>query len=278
MGVSCTVEGWNARVLELRGVGDESDRAVAVGIDGGSRPDGDARHPPRDRGAGRARRRHGRTRSPRWAQRTFPGVDAPEVSFTLPGGAPDRFVPITDQAWVEVLDDPLSAALPAFDPPLTAGLRGHLAARTGAGTAANHAQLARGATLALRDEVTRDMTELGQDAHQFQFFLAFAGEVMDRYGRLLCYLNRDEPEPGPGGRPDTYNERLLAAGWVTRQRRRPPLPAPGILAHPQPRSRLVRRRRRRSTVHRPRLEETSSLTRGARWADPDARGAQVGNR
>ena len=57
----------------------------------------------------------------------FLGVDAPEVSFTLPGGAPDRFVPITDEAWVEVLDDPLSASLPPFDPPLTAGLRGHLA-------------------------------------------------------------------------------------------------------------------------------------------------------
>jgi hypothetical protein len=27
----------------------------------------------------------------------FLGVDAPEVSFTLPGGAPDRFVPITDE-------------------------------------------------------------------------------------------------------------------------------------------------------------------------------------
>jgi hypothetical protein len=91
--------------------------------------------------------------------------------------------------------------LPPFDPPLTAGLRGHLTARTGAGTAANHAELARDATLTLRDEVTRDMTELGQDANQFQFFLAFAGEVMDRYGRLLCYLNRHEPEPGPGGRP-----------------------------------------------------------------------------
>jgi endonuclease YncB( thermonuclease family) len=145
----------------------------------------------------------------------FLGVDAPEVSFTLPGGTPDRFVPITDEAWKAVLDDPLSASLPPFDPPLTGGLRGHLAARAGTGAAANHAELARDATLVLRDEVTRDMTELGQDANQFQFFLAFAGEVMDRYGRLLCYLNRHEPHPGPGGRPDTYNERLLAAGWVT---------------------------------------------------------------
>ena len=146
----------------------------------------------------------------------FLGVDAPEVSFTLPGGAPDRFLPITEEAWVEVLDDPLSASLPPFDPPLTSGLRAHLTDQAGPGTAANHAQLAREATLAMRGEVTRDMTELGQEANHFQFFLAFAGEVMDRYGRLLCYLNRDEPEPGPGGRPDSYNERLLAAAGSPR--------------------------------------------------------------
>jgi hypothetical protein len=50
----------------------------------------------------------------------FLGVDAPEVSFTLPGGTPDRFVPITDETWTAVLDDPLSASLPPVDPPLTA--------------------------------------------------------------------------------------------------------------------------------------------------------------
>ena len=61
----------------------------------------------------------------------FLGVDAPEVSFTLPGGAPDRFVSITDEASTAVLDGPLAASLPPFDPPLTAGLRGHLNDQTG---------------------------------------------------------------------------------------------------------------------------------------------------
>ncbi|MGH2394776.1 MAG: hypothetical protein ACRDGH_15030, partial [Candidatus Limnocylindria bacterium] len=112
-------------------------------------------------------------------------------------------------------DDPVSTSLPPFDPPLTAGLRAHLATHTGPGTAANHAHLARDTTLALRDAIRQDTTELGQAPSEFRFFLAFAGEVMDRYGRLLAYLNRHEPDPGPAGRPDTYNERLLAAGWVT---------------------------------------------------------------
>ena len=35
--------------------------------------------------------------------------------------------------------------------------------------------------------------------------------MIDGYGRLLCYLNRDQPRPP---RPPTYNERLLVAGEV----------------------------------------------------------------
>jgi hypothetical protein len=58
-----------------------------------------------------------------------------------------------------------------------------------------------------------DIQALGVDAATFRFFMAFAHEVTDAYGRLLCYLNRDQPhEPPP--RPKSYNERLLAAGLV----------------------------------------------------------------
>src|SRR5205823_7865846 len=39
---------------------------------------------------------------------------------------------------------------------------------------------------------------------------------MDGYGRLLCYLNRDQPQKAqPSPRPKSYNERLLAAGQVS---------------------------------------------------------------
>ena len=38
---------------------------------------------------------------------------------------------------------------------------------------------------------------------------------MDVYGRLLCYLNRDQPDADdPEPRPKSYNERLLALGSV----------------------------------------------------------------
>jgi hypothetical protein len=56
------------------------------------------------------------------------------------------------------------------------------------------------------------MQELGQDRETFQFFLAFASEIMDGYGRLLGYLNRSQLE---GLRPRSYNERLLLQGQVT---------------------------------------------------------------
>ena len=52
------------------------------------------------------------------------------------------------------------------------------------------------------------------DAAAFRFFLVFAGEVMDRYGRLLGYLQPDQPNTPAGQRLGSYNERLVKAGWV----------------------------------------------------------------
>jgi endonuclease YncB( thermonuclease family) len=144
----------------------------------------------------------------------FLGIDAPEISFTLPGGT--LFVPIADARWETFLSDPFAAGLPAFDPPLHAGLRQHIRARTGPGTAASHARLAEKAEQALEQLILQDIAELGQTGETFRFFLAFANEVMDGYGRLLCYLNRDQPDKvKPAPRPESYNERLLATGAVS---------------------------------------------------------------
>lgn len=38
---------------------------------------------------------------------------------------------------------------------------------------------------------------------------------MDRYGRLLGYLHPDQPDTPAAQRLGSYNERLLAAGWVS---------------------------------------------------------------
>jgi endonuclease YncB( thermonuclease family) len=149
----------------------------------------------------------------------FLGVDAPEVSFTLPeqtGEAPDRrpgeatFVEIGDPRWDAFLSDPFSSSFGPIE--LEAGLLADLKARAGAGAAANHAALAAAATTALRGEITGDMERLGQDSESFSFFLAFASEVMDGYGRFLAFINCNQEKPP---RPPSYNERMLRQGQVT---------------------------------------------------------------
>jgi hypothetical protein len=62
--------------------------------------------------------------------------------------------------------------------------------RVGAGAAANHARLGTAATGALRELVRGDVAVLGQTEATFRFFCAFAHEVMDGFGRLLCFLKR----------------------------------------------------------------------------------------
>jgi len=140
----------------------------------------------------------------------FLGADAPEISFQLPGET--KFTGLSDRRWEEFLSDPFAEDLPPFDPPLTEGLLNHLRARVGPGAAMNHYHLATAAEDALEQEVLADLTALGQSEENFQFYLVFANEVTDRYGRLLCFVNRYQPsEP----RPDSYNERLLKAAKVS---------------------------------------------------------------
>lgn len=143
----------------------------------------------------------------------FLGVDAAEISFTLPGG--NRFVSLSNPQWETFLSDPFAPSLKPFDPPLLPGLREYLAARVGPGMATNHAMHAQVAEDALEAEVRRDMGVLNQTEEDFQFFMVFAHEVMDGYGRLLGFINRDQPRANdPEPRPRSYNERLLAQGMV----------------------------------------------------------------
>lgn len=141
----------------------------------------------------------------------FLGIDTPEVSFSFP--KTNKFVPLSDPRWDEFLSDPFAETWGAFNRPLPDGLKRHLQTKIGSGVAASHLRHARAAEDFLEEEISKDMKVLGQTAETFRFFLAFAFEVMDGYGRFLGYLNREQPnanEPEP--RPLTYNERMLKAG------------------------------------------------------------------
>ncbi|BAW08207.1 conserved hypothetical protein [Nocardia seriolae] len=140
------------------------------------------------------------------------GMDAPEVSFTLPD-APDTFRAIASPQWAAFLTDPFAAGTPPFDPPLPAALQADLQTRLGPACAANHARHAQAAATALEGMVDKDRTDRGETLDAFRFFLAFATDVIDRYGRFLCYLNVDTPPGQP--HPPTYNERLMSEGLAT---------------------------------------------------------------
>jgi endonuclease YncB( thermonuclease family) len=138
----------------------------------------------------------------------FLGIDTPEVSFQLPGKK--AFTAIDKAEWETFLSDPFAAEWGPL--PLDPALRAHLESRVGPGCAANHAGFAVQAQAALAQMVTDDRNAQGLTDETFRFFLRFATDVIDRYGRLLAYANREQEEAT--GRPLTYNERLLQTGMA----------------------------------------------------------------
>ena len=80
------------------------------------------------------------------------------------------------------------------------------------GVAKNHHTHAKAAEDELERLIQEDFDSRGLSDENGRFFMAFANDVMDGYGRLLCYLNIQEPNAER--RPVTYNERLLASGMA----------------------------------------------------------------
>lgn len=146
----------------------------------------------------------------------FLGIDTPEISFGLPG-APDVFRSTGSAPWEQFLSDPFAAQWPAFPAPLDGALEAHLAARVGPGAATNHRRHAEAAQRALEHLIEQDAQAMGwADSAAVEFFLAFAREVTDGYGRFLAYVNRNQTDPvDPAPRPATYNERMLATGLAS---------------------------------------------------------------
>ena len=146
----------------------------------------------------------------------FLGIDTPETSFDLPEPAGEtnklNFVSIGDNRWEAFLSDPLSATWKTFSPPLDQELQAHLSAVTGPGVAKSHHKHAKAAEDALEKLIQEDFNNRGLSDEDGRFFMAFANDVMDGFGRLLCYLNIQEPNAEQ--RPLTYNERLLALGMA----------------------------------------------------------------
>ncbi|MEJ5201797.1 MAG: hypothetical protein WHV66_06140 [Anaerolineales bacterium] len=140
------------------------------------------------------------------------GIDAAEISFSLPGSK--AYTPIHKAEWAEFLDNPFATRWKPFDPALPNGLKASLRARCKPNTAANHAMHAQKAQQALEAMILADMEALQQDEQTFRFFIVFCNEVMDRYGRFLGFINRFQ-ERGNNKRPLSYNDRLVQQAIVT---------------------------------------------------------------
>lgn len=145
----------------------------------------------------------------------FLGVDTPELSFQFPGTT--AFVNLTDKRW----DDFFKSGKWKENLAIGQDLYHHLSNIIGNGknVANNHSTLAVEAEKSLVKIITQDLKKSKKSTRSFTFFMAFANEFLDCYGRLLCYLNsatdnfknqKDIDEV----KKLSYNERQLAAGWA----------------------------------------------------------------
>ena len=139
------------------------------------------------------------------------GVDAAEISFPI--RTKDTFVRIGDPKW-----ETFWSSGEWKNMPLKPALLNHLNARIGNGTkvAANHERLAKLAEKELTEMIVSDRTASATTDDEFEFFLSFGYEMLDQYGRMLCYLNAERAIFTPPAAADrlSYNERLLATGAV----------------------------------------------------------------
>ena len=144
----------------------------------------------------------------------FLGIDTPEISFQLPGET--NFTHLSSQKWNDLFQGPWKAGLP-----IGPGLLNYLEDasriginRTDVGT--NHHELAKKAEESLQGIIEADLEASGRANHEFLFFMAFAHDFLDGYGRLLTYLNSDRENYLNGTLPNqlSYNERQLATGWA----------------------------------------------------------------
>ena len=138
----------------------------------------------------------------------FLGIDTPESKLYW---QPSDSFPSTDNAVFQtLLTDPLNDIHGPIDD-LPQDLRDHLAAMAGPQAAIRHHAYAKQAEAALQDMIQADKDDLGTDG----FFVAFAYDAIDYFGRLLVYVRPDQPDAVPADRRDSYNERMLATGLAT---------------------------------------------------------------
>jgi hypothetical protein len=167
----------------------------------------------------------------------FLNIDTPEKSFKLlksrtadAGSDYTGFTGLDKERWTKFLTNPFTMDSTSYLGPddggplppyaLSIGLYEYLQPKLDGTTAENHYQHAYAATRYLEGLIANDLETLvdgnGEkrftSKEDFGFFMAFAHEILDNYGRLLCYLKPDEPDMPSYERQESYNLRMVKSG------------------------------------------------------------------
>lgn len=147
-------------------------------------------------------------------------MDTPEVSFGYPklDNDPDggKWLSTSNEKFQKYLARPFDSQFSdsqRYKDDLGSEVVNYLEDKLNASTAKNHHDLAMKAQRELERIVEADVQERENQNRKFRFFMAFAFEILDRYGRFLCYLDRDNNPQEREGRI-SYNERMLETGFA----------------------------------------------------------------
>jgi len=150
----------------------------------------------------------------------FLGIDAGETGMFRPLRISEfnrnkkaGYMKLGNSLWQEFLTDPLSTEWEPYNQPLNPELIDNLSARWGVNARDNHLHWANKARARLVGLIREDLESLGRSWKNAEFYTAYGTELLDAYGRLLCFINIKESNPNR--RPKySYNERLMQEGLV----------------------------------------------------------------
>ncbi len=146
----------------------------------------------------------------------FLGIDTPEISFELKGK--NGFHHIGSINWINYLND-LRNTWTNIKQVLGIGLFNNISQKLDLGDVAiNHSIHAKRAEDKLESLIEADIQFLGLDKNNMRFFLPFAYEILDGYGRLLSFVHPDLKNEAINiqNKPDriaSYNDRMLESGF-----------------------------------------------------------------
>ena len=145
----------------------------------------------------------------------FLGIDTPEISFQLPGTS--SFVNLSDKRWNDFFKSGKWKENLAVGQDLYHYFSNIIG--NGKNVANNHSEIAKQAETSLVKIIAVDFKRSKRSIKSFTFFMSFANDFLDVYGRLLCYLNSSTDNFKSQKDIDevkklSYNEKQLETGWA----------------------------------------------------------------